>query len=136
MNRRDQFTSSNRPVVPNITNAHLSLARPIVGLLVASTALMHHGYSHAGPSEIEAAEVVAGVITYYEKCTGDGPSPAKMDRLVRSMLAAGLTPQDFATGSQRATAKIERLYPGSNRPPQSVCTKAIAAYRDAFGGQR
>lgn len=87
----------------------------------------------AGQTEIKAAESIATVITIHEKCTGDGPSPAKMDRIVKTMLGAGMTPQDFKIGSQRAVTQIERLYPGKARPSQSTCVEAEKLYKEAFG---
>lgn len=91
------------------------------------------GITLAGQTEIKAAESIATVISIHEKCTGDAPSPAKMDRIVRTMLAAGMTPQDFKTGSQRATSQIQRMYPGSARPSQNTCVEAEKLYKEAFG---
>lgn len=87
----------------------------------------------AGQTEIKAAEAMATVITYQEKCTGDGPSPAKMERIVKSLLNAGMTPKDFKIGSQRAVAEIESQYPGRARPPKKVCDEAQKLYSEAFG---
>lgn len=87
----------------------------------------------AGKTEIKAAEAIASVITYQEKCTGDGPSPAKMERIVKSLLNAGMTPKDFQVGSQQAVSEIEHLYPGRARPPKKVCDEAQKLYNEAFG---
>lgn len=100
---------------------------------VTLTLLLHASACRAGTTEVQAAQAIASTITYYEKCTGNGPSPAKMDRIVKSMLSAGMSPQDFATGSKQATTEIERLYPGRTRPPQKVCKEAVSLYNDAFG---
>lgn len=87
----------------------------------------------AGATEIRAAEAIASTIIYFEKCTGDSPSPGKLDRLVRSMYDAGMTPKEFQTGSKKATNEIERLYPGSARPPKRVCVEAVKLYDEVFG---
>lgn len=87
----------------------------------------------AGQTDIKAAESIATVISIKEKCTGDGPSPAKMDRIVRSLIQAGMTPKDFETGAKKATAQVETMYPGRARPPANVCREAQKLYDDAFG---
>lgn len=101
--------------------------------LIFITALFVPMLAMSGSTEVKAAESIATVITLHEKCTGDTPSPAKMDRIVKTMLAAGMTPQDFKTGSQRATSQIERAYPGTARPSQSTCNEASKLYKEAFG---
>lgn len=87
----------------------------------------------AGATEVKAAEAIASTIIYFEKCTGDSPSSGKLERLVRSMYDAGMTPKEFQTGSSKATKEIERLYPGSARPPKRVCVQAVKLYDEVFG---
>jgi hypothetical protein len=109
------------------------VTRGIVLTIGVVATLVHGSYCFAGQAEVKAAEAIATTITYYEKCTGDSPSLAKQERLVKTLLSAGMTPQDFAAGSKRATTEIERLYPGRARPPQKVCTEVIKLYNEAFG---
>lgn len=87
----------------------------------------------AGQTNIKAAESIATVISIKEKCTGDGPSPAKMDRIIRSLVRAGMTAKDFEIGAKKAMAQIETTYPGRARPPEDVCREAQKLYDDAFG---
>jgi hypothetical protein len=135
MIRRNLFAIHNRPFSQGTSSANLAsqVVRTIASALGFVAALTHCSYSFAGSAEVNASEIIAITIARYEKCTGDGPAPAKLDRFVRLMLSAGVSPQDFATGADRATAKIERLYPGRARPPQQVCTEATREYNGVFG---
>lgn len=99
--------------------------------VIASFAIA--GLAVAGQADVKAAESIATIISIKEKCTGDGPSPAKMDRIVRSLMQAGMTPKDFEVGAKRAMAQIEAMYPGRARPPANVCREAQKVYDDAFG---
>lgn len=91
------------------------------------------GAALAGQTNIKAAESIATVISIKEKCTGDGPSPAKMDRIIRSLVQAGMTAKDFEVGAKKAMAQVETTYPGRARPPADVCREAQKLYDEAFG---
>lgn len=95
--------------------------------------LVFSGVVIAGQTNIKAAESIATVISIKEKCTGDGPSPAKMDRIIRSMVQAGMTAKDFEVGAKKAMAQVETMYPGRARPPADVCREAQKLYDEAFG---
>lgn len=96
-------------------------------------AFVSSGVSLAGQTNIKAAESIATVISIQEKCTGDGPSPAKMDRIIRSLVRAGMTAKDFEIGAQKAMTQVQATYPGRARPPADVCREAQKLYDDAFG---
>lgn len=95
--------------------------------------LVFSGVVIAGQTNIKAAESIATVISIQEKCTGDGPSPAKMERIIKSMFQAGMTAKDFEVGAKKAMAKVEATYPGRARPPADVCREAQKLYDEAFG---
>lgn len=111
------------------------MKRTSIGILVVAfvASLIISTPTLAGKAEVKAAEAIASTIIYYEKCTGDGPSPAKMDRIVKSLLNAGMTPKEFQAGSKKATSEIESLYPGGARPPKRVCDEAQKLYNEVFG---
>ena len=106
--------------------------KKITTYIFAAVILSISGLSEAGQTEVEAAEAIATTITLYEKCTGDAPSPEKMERIVKTLLNAGMTPKDFERGSKNALSEIQRTYPGKARPSKVTCNKVENLYKEAF----
>lgn len=93
----------------------------------------HVGNCMAGATEVQAAYAMGFTLSMFEKCTGDAPAPAKLERITKRMMAAGMTPKDFGAGAGRAASEVESKYPGRARPPADLCEQALKTYNEAFG---
>ena len=87
----------------------------------------------AGQKEVNAAKAICYLIIIHEKCTGESMPTAKLERIVRALQSNGMSFQDFKSGSQKALAQAQELYPRDTRPPQSTCNAAEDLYRQNLG---